>query len=180
MNLVITVMQVIATLFVLAVGGWGVYYVIRSRKAPDDTSIDVSGWRPAPIIDTIEYGDVVPEHFEWETNTSGHATVRDMNGRLRTISPMDLQELTVVNMFQTVFGPGPAVIRYRSKDHAQQEQARYAAQAGGNADTMHYKNKFDMAQTDFIVERENANLQLEKDVERAQALIRANPALVKK
>lgn len=180
MNMLLIIMSITATLCIVGLAAYFGWILYQKRRGADDPGMDVSYLRPPPIINTFEYGPVVPEHFEFETNTSGHATVHDTNGRLRTLSPVLAEELHVRNMLQVVFGSGPAEFDWIPKAHAEREQRRYAERAGALIDAVNYKHKFDMAQTDAIVEKENSTLELDKTVERLQAINKANPAVGKK
>ena len=179
MNMLLIIMSIIAMLTIVGISAYGLLHLYGQRRGANDPTMEVPAVRPRPIINT-EYGPVTPLSFEYETRTSGNATVKDGTGRFRTLSNVNAEELHEKNVLHNVFGTGPAEYNYTPSDHAQREHARYAARAGGVVDTMNFKHKFDMAQTDAVVEHENTDLELEKSIERAQALIRANPTVVKK
>lgn len=180
MNTTLQVMTITLFLFALGIGAYLVFLLYGRHKGVNDTTIETPTFWQSPIIETPNYGPVTPVSFEWETSSSGHATVRDANGVLRMISPMSEEELHVKNMLPGLFGATRLEVVHTPRDHAARERHRQVAQAGSVADALHYKDKWDMAQTEAITERENTDLALQKTVEHIQTIQRANPAVTKK
>ena len=104
---------------------------------------------------------------------------RSLGSNSRTLSPMNEEELHIHNMLPGIFGASRIEVDWLPSDHARREQERYAQQAGAVADTIHYKHKFDMAQTDAVMQKENTALEVEKVFEQAQVVFKGNPAVKK-
>jgi hypothetical protein len=176
MNMLLVIASIIAMLSIVGVALYFLHSLYQRRKGANDASIDTPTFWQSPVINTPNFGPVTPVHFEWETNTSGHATVQDANGRLRTLSPVHEEELHVKNILPGIFGASRLEIDWLPKDYALREQERYASHAGMVFDAVHHKHKFDMAQTEAVTAANNIDLELEKKLEAAQLLLRANPA----
>ena len=132
-------------------------------RRPGDAGVDVQFLRGPPVIDTLDYGPVVPQHWEPETNTSGHLTVKTAEGRVITMSEVHKEELHQIDVIHCIMGRGQ--YEYIPKSRAQERKEDFQDKMDGTKQSV--KNKLDAQESkqNEKLEKTNSDLRLQQTLD---------------
>lgn len=175
MSLLYSTTSLILGGMLLGLGGLVVYVLLKARQGVDDMKTEVEYLRPPAEIITPDLGPCVAVAWDPETQTSGHMTVRDANGKLRTIPGVHNHELRAVDIKQAIFGPGRPQYEYIPSNVAKERAMRYNQSINMLSEITTNKQEKEEAQRKEMVAKSNVDMELKKSVERMKELNRQLP-----